>query len=106
MFDKLEALQTKYEQLNAEMEMPAVQADNAKFRTHSKTVSEMQPLIDKYHEYKDVAAEIAATDEMLKDPDMRELAQEVMTELESRRDALLAEIKILLVPKDPNDAKN
>jgi len=106
MFDKLEALQTKYEQLNAEMAMPAVQADNAKFRTHSKTVSEMQPLIDKYHEYKDVAAEIAATEEMLKDPDMREMAQEEMTQLAARRDALLAEIKILLVPRDPNDAKN
>src|SRR3954471_259263 len=106
MFDKLEALQTKYEQLNAEMAMPAVQADNAKFRTHSKMVSEMQPLIDKYHEYKDVAAQIAATEEMLKDPDMRELAQEELAQLQGRRERLLAEIKVLLVPKDPNDAKN
>jgi len=106
VFDKLEALQNKYEQLNAEMATPSVQADNAKFRSHSKTVSEMQPLIDKYHEYKDVAAEIAATEEMLKDPDMREMAQEEMTQLAARRDALLAEIKILLVPRDPNDAKN
>src|SRR3982751_3862893 len=88
------------------MATPSVQADNAKFRSHSKTVSEMQPLIDKYHEYKDVAAEIAATEEMLKDPDMREMAQEEMTQLSARRDALLAEIKILLVPRDPNDAKN
>jgi peptide chain release factor 1 len=106
VFDKLEALTTKYEQLNAEMATPSVQADNAKFRSHSKMVAEMQPLIDKYREYKDVAAEIAATEEMLKDPDMREMAQEEMTQLAARRDALLAEIKILLVPRDPNDAKN
>jgi len=66
----------------------------------------MQPLVEKYKEYKDVAAQVAATEEMLKDPDMRELAQEEMTQLETRRDALLADIKVLLVPKDPNDAKN
>ena len=106
MFDKLQAIEEKYAQLNAEMATPAVQADNAKFRSHSKAVSEMQPLVDKYAEYKDVAAQIAATEEMLKDPDMRELAQDEMTQLEARRDALMAEIKVLLVPKDPNDAKN
>jgi peptide chain release factor 1 len=90
----------------AEMADPAVQADNAKFRSHSKAVSDMQPLVDKFREYKDVLAEIEATQEMLKDPDMRELAEQEMTELAARREALLAEIKVLLVPKDPNDAKN
>src|SRR6266545_1077682 len=106
MFEKLQSIESKYEQLAAEMATPAVQADNAKFRSHSKAVAEMQPLVDKYREYKDVAAQIAATEEMLKDPDMRELAQEEITQLEARREVLLADIKILLVPKDPNDAKN
>ncbi len=106
MFEKLQSIESKYEQLAAEMATPAVQADNAKFRSHSKAIAEMQPLVDKYREYKDVAAQIAATEEMLKDPDMRELAQEEMTQLEARREVLLADIKILLVPKDPNDAKN
>ena len=106
MFEKLVSVESKYEQMMAEMADPAVQADNAKFRSHSKALSDLQPLVDKFREYKDVLAKIAATEEMLKDPDMRELAQDEMTELESRRDALLAEIKILLVPKDPNDAKN
>ncbi|HYT68014.1 MAG TPA: peptide chain release factor 1 [Vicinamibacterales bacterium] len=106
MFEKLQSIESKYEQLAAEMATPAVQADNAKFRSHSKAVAEMQPLVDKYREYKDVATQIAATEEMLKDPDMRELAQEEMTQLEARREVLLADIKILLVPKDPNDAKN
>jgi len=106
MFEKLQSIESKYEQLAAEMATPAVQADNAKFRSHSKAIAEMQPLVDKYREYKDVATQIAATEEMLKDPDMRELAQEEMTQLEARREVLLADIKILLVPKDPNDAKN
>ena len=90
----------------AEIADPAVQADTSKFRTHSKALAEMQPLVDAYREYKNVDAQASATEELLKDPDMRELAQEEMTELQQRRDELLSQIKILLVPKDPNDQKN
>ena len=90
----------------AEIADPAVQADTSKFRTHSKALAEMQPLVDAYREYKNVDAQASATEELLKDPDMRELAQEEMTELQQRRDELLSQIKVLLVPKDPNDQKN
>jgi peptide chain release factor 1 len=103
---KLAAVESRYEQLTAEMADPAVQADAAKFRAHSKAVAEMQPLIDKYREYKDVAAELAATQELLNDPDMRDLALEELPKLQQRSDSLAADIKVLLVPKDPNDAKN
>jgi peptide chain release factor 1 len=106
MFEKLQSIEAKYDQLMSEMADPAVQADNAKFRSHSKTLSDMQPLVERFREYKDVVSQIAATEEMLKDPDMRELAQEEMTSLTEKRDGLLADIKVLLVPKDPNDAKN
>jgi peptide chain release factor 1 len=106
MLDKLAAIEAKYDQTAAEMADPAVQADTAKFRAHSKAIAEMQPLVDAYREYKSVAQQITATEELLKDPDMRELAQEELTELQSRRDALDAQLKMLLVPKDPNDAKN
>ena len=106
MLDKLTAAESRYEQLMAEMADPAVQADTVKFRTHSKELAEMQPLIEHFREYKDVAAQFAATEELVKDPDMRELAQEELKSLQARRDALLAELKVLLIPKDPNDAKN
>jgi peptide chain release factor 1 len=106
MYEKLLSVESKYEQMMAEMADPAVQADNARFRSHSKALSDMQPLVDKFREYKDVVAQIAATDEMLKDPDMRELAEDEMAQLTARREALLGEIKLLLVPRDPNDAKN
>jgi peptide chain release factor 1 len=106
MFEKLQSIEAKYEQLTSEISDPAVQADNAKFRSHSKTLSDMQPLVERFREYKDVATQIAATQELVKDPDMRELAQEELTQLQQRSDALLADIKVLLVPKDPNDAKN
>jgi peptide chain release factor 1 len=106
MFDKLHAVEARYEQLMAEMADPAVQADSAKFRGHSKALAEIQPLVEHFRQYKDVAGQIAATEDLVKDPDMRELAQEELKALEARRDALLAEIKVLLVPKDPNDEKN
>ena len=106
MYEKLLSVESKYEQMMAEMADPAVQADNARFRSHSKAVSDMQPLVDKFREYKDVVGQIEATEEMLKDPDMRELAEDEMAQLTARRETLLGEIKVLLVPKDPNDAKN
>ena len=106
MFDKLNAVEAQYERLMAEMSDPAVQADTTKFRSHSKALSEMQPLVESFREYKEVVGHLTATEELMKDPDMRELAQEEVKSLETRRDALLADIRFLLVPKDPNDAKN
>ena len=106
MFDKLAAEETRYEQLMAEMADPSVQGDNVRFRQNSKALAEIQPLVDHFRRYKDVVAQVAATEELLKDPDMRELAQEELKSLEATRDTLLAEIKVLLIPKDPNDAKN
>ena len=106
MLDKLTAAESRYDQLMAEMADPAVQADTVKFRTHSKELADMQPLIEHFRQYKIVAAEVAATEELVKDPDMRELAQEELKGLEAKRDTLVAELKVLLIPKDPNDAKN
>src|ERR687890_529400 len=104
MFDKLTSVESQYERLMTEMADPAVQADSAKFRAHSKALSEMQPLVDNFRKYKEVIADLTSTEEMMKDPDMRELAQEELAALEARRDALLADIKVQLVPKDPNDS--
>ncbi len=106
MLDKLTAAESRYDQLMAEMADPAVQADTAKFRTHSKELAEMQPLIEHFRQYKEVAESLAATEELMKDPDMRELAQEELTSLQARRDTLLAELRVLLIPKDPHDVKN
>jgi peptide chain release factor 1 len=66
----------------------------------------MQPLVDAFRAYRTVAEQVAATQELLKDPDMRELAQEELGALTGRRDQQLATQKVHLVPKDPNDEKN
>jgi peptide chain release factor 1 len=106
MFDKLQSVEARYDQLMAEMADPVVQGDSTKFRSHSKALAEIQPLVEQFRSYKEVTAQITATEDLLKDPDMRELAQAEMQDLEARRDSLLTEIKVLLVPKDPNDEKN
>jgi peptide chain release factor 1 len=104
--DKLAAAEARYEALMVEIADPAVQADTAKFRAHSKELSDLQELVERGRAYRTVTAQIAATQELVKDPDMRELAQEELKELEARHDALAVEVKTLLIPKDPNDAKN
>jgi peptide chain release factor 1 len=106
MFEKLAAIEARYDQLTSEISDPAVQADTGKFRAHSKTIAELQPTVDAFRAYKTVKEEIAATEELVKDPEMRELAEADLPALQLRREALDAELKMLLVPKDPNDAKN
>jgi peptide chain release factor 1 len=106
MFEKLASVEARYDQLMAEMADPAVQGDSTKFRGHSKAMAEIQPLVEQFRAYKAVVAQIVSTEELMQDADMRALAQEELKALEQQRDALLAEIKVLMVPKDPNDEKN
>ncbi|CAN5896294.1 peptide chain release factor 1 [soil metagenome] len=106
MFEKLESVEARYDQLMSEMADPAVQSDAATFRSHSKALAEIQPLVEHFRLYKGVLSQISASEELLKEPDMRELAQEELASLTAERDRLLAGIKLLLVPKDPNDEKN
>jgi peptide chain release factor 1 len=108
MFDKLAAEEQRYDELTRLLSTAEVQSDPNEMRKHSKALSELEPLVDKYREYKGVASEIAQAEEMLAgaDVDMRELAKEELKSLAPRRDSLVAELKVLLVPKDPNDQKN
>src|SRR5712691_11423042 len=108
MLDKLNSIEANYEELMTLLASPSVQSNPADYRKHSKALSDMQPLVERFREYKTVVKEAAQTEELVKsgDADMRELATEELRGLEQRRDALLAEIRQLLVPKDPNDQKN
>jgi peptide chain release factor 1 len=107
MIDKLNSVEAKYGELLQRLADPAVQADPAQYRTSAKALAEIEPLVEKFREFKSVLTQIAQSQELMEsDPDMRELAQEELQSLEARRDALDAEIKILLLPKDRNDEKN
>ena len=111
MFDKLQTIETRYDELMGLLSDGAVQADPNRYRTHSKALSEIQPIVEKFRDYKTVESEIAETRELAggsdaEDAELRELAEQELAELEGRREDLLAEIRVLMVPKDPNDEKN
>jgi peptide chain release factor 1 len=108
MLDKLTAVESRYEELMGRLGTSEMQSDAAEFRKASKTLSELEPLVQKFREFKSVEQDIAGAEELLKgsDAEMRELAQEELTSLVERRESLLQDLKILLIPKDPNDQKN
>ena len=106
MFDKLAATERQYEELLAKLGSAETQSDPAEYRKNAKQLSEIEPLVEKFREYRNVTRDIAQTEEISKDADMRELAQEELRGLVARRDALVGDMKVLLVPKDPNDERN
>ena len=108
MFDRLNAIEERYEQLLGLVSEAAVQADQAGYRTHSKALADIQPLVETFREYRSALTEIAQVQELAdsSEGDMRDLAHQELRTLNARRDTLLTAIKTLLVPKDPNDEKN
>jgi peptide chain release factor 1 len=108
MFDKLAAVERQYETIMQLLGSPEVQSDQSEYRKHAKALAEIESLVDRFRDYKVIVRNIAQTEELAAstDSDMRELAQEELKSLVDRRDALVAELKTLLIPKDPNDHKN
>jgi peptide chain release factor 1 len=108
MFDKLLNVENKYDELMTKLGTAELQSDGAEYRRSAKTLSELEPLVQKFREYKAVDQDIKGAQELVNgnDAEMRELAREELKTLETRRDGLMQELKILLIPKDPNDEKN
>ena len=108
MLDKLISVESKYHELLALLGDATVQADQSQYRTHAKALAEIEPIVERFRDYKAVVSEIGQAEELAAgdDADMRGLAQEELPGLKSRAESLLNEIKILLIPKDPNDEKN
>lgn len=109
MFDKLEDLLIRFEEILSELNEPTVVNNQERFRKLMKEQNDLQPLVDAYTEYKkckkDVDDSLAILEEE-SDEEMRELAKEEMNESKERIEELEQELKILLLPKDPNDDKN
>jgi peptide chain release factor 1 len=108
MFDKLAALEQQYERLLEQLGSAELQSDPVEYRKQAKALSDLEETVERYREYKAVLQEVAQAEELVSsgDTEMRELAQEELKSLVARREALVAQLKILLVPKDPNDEKN
>ena len=108
MFDKLTAVEQRYDELVNLLGTAQVQSDPSEFKKHAKAASEIEPLVERFREYKNLVRDLTQAEELSAsgDRDMRELAAEEVKSLTARRDALLADLKTLLIPKDPNDERN
>ncbi len=103
---KLDELEARYDQLGQQMFDPEMMSDMAQYRQVNKAWSDLTELVTMYRDYNRALAEIVDADEMLSDPEMRELAQTELEALKTKRDQLEAGLRHLLLPKDPNDDKN
>ena len=106
MIERLEAIEEKYNKLQEELASPDIYNDMDKMKNLSKESSDLSETVTTYHRYKEVIKGIADDKEMLKDPDMADLAREELAMLEEEKVSLEEKLEILLIPKDPNDSKD
>ena len=106
MIERLEAMLDRYNTLGTELTKTEVLSDPNKTREYSKEMSNMEEVITKYKEYKQTLEDIEAAKEMLKDEELGEFAGEELKQANDKKDTLEGELKVLLIPKDPNDDKN
>lgn len=109
MFDRLQAVEMRYDKLTELLSDPEVISDTKKLREYSKEQSDIQETVEAYREYKDVKEQLEGAKAMLEDKmdaEMREMVKEEISELEEQQEALAERLHILLLPKDPNDDKN
>ena len=108
MFDKLDFILEKYEELSLKVSDPDIISNQPVWKKHMKELGELEPVALKYKEYKKAKEEMDAAREMLEtdDEEMKELAKMEIADLEERIPGIENELKILMLPKDPNDDKN
>src|SRR3981189_796958 len=108
MFDRLDQLEARYEDLGRQMSDPTLVQDQKKFQSIAKQHRDMEPTVEKFREYRKIKEGIGEDKAMLaeSDPDIRARAQEELAPLEPRLAPVEEQLKVLLLPKDPNDEKN
>ena len=106
MMDKIEELERRYQELESLLSDPAVISNQPEFRKFSREHSDLSELVSVYRRYRKVLAEISDNRELLADPDMKEMAEDELKSLEAEKGQLDADIRLLLLPKDPNDDKS
>jgi len=108
-FQKLKDIEARFGAVQAQMSDPSVAQDPSAYQRLARESKEISPIVERYRAYKETLQELTKVQEMARaeaDPELRELAHEELRALEAKRDALAAEIPLLLVPRDPNDEKN
>lgn len=106
LLEKLKNTEKRYLELEKLLSSPEIIANRETFQSYSKELSELKYLVEKYREYKKIIQEVEDTQAILGDAGMKEMAEVELDELESKKNSLEKEIKVLLLPKDPLDDKN
>ncbi len=106
MMDKIEELERRYQELEALLSDPVVISNQPEFRKLSREHSDLSELVAAYRRYRKVLVDIADNQELLADPDMKEMAEDELKALDAEKEQLDADIRLLLLPKDPNDDKS
>ncbi len=106
MFERLDTIEKKYNELQVELTNPEVISDYNKLKELSKMSSDLEETVKKYHEYKSVLEGIEDAKALMKDDELKDMAALELEELKSKLEAIEKELEILLVPKDENDGKN
>jgi peptide chain release factor 1 len=106
MFDRLEQTELRYEDLSRQLSDPNIVSDQENYRKVAKQHRDLEPLVEKFREYRKLRDGVAEAKAMLADPDMKEMAELELAELEPKLQPIEDELKIMLLPKDPNDDKN
>src|SRR5690349_14424286 len=109
MFERLDQIEARYDELTQALASPEIIGDSAKYQKSAKAHAELSEMVEKYREYKDLKKGIAESRALLadeKDPEMRTYAEEELASLEGRVGKVEEELKVLLLPKDPNDEKD
>ena len=106
MLDKLQAICNKYEELSAKSEQPDFYADPQKAAKLLREKNDLEPIVEAFHAYNQAQQDMADAQELMADPEMKELCQETYAAAKAQKEALAEKIQILLLPKDPNDEKN
>jgi len=109
MFERLDQIEARYDELTRALASPEVMQDSSRYQKTAKAHSEIAPLVEKYREYKDLKRGIAESKALLaaeSDADMRAYAQEELDKLEGRVGQVEQDLKLLLLPRDPSDEKN
>lgn len=106
MFQKLDDVEKKYEDLTVKISDPEVIAAQTEWKTYMKEHADLEPIVIKYREYKKVKQQLEDAKEMLNDPELKDLAEADMLEAKDLLPKLEEELKLLLIPKDPDDDKN
>ena len=110
IFKKLERADDRYREIEQMITLPHIVSNNKEYSKLMKEYKSLTPIIEKYREYKQVEKELTEADEMMRDasvdPDLRELAEEEYKENKQRLAVLFEELRILLIPRDPNDDRN